>query len=290
MGPARLLADGVTTSTYLDGALAGVDSDESVRYSVQARLGDRVSELSAASNGTSLHVLGVRASRLQATDRISLSWDRHGEASAYRLYRSSDPAMSAPVSLALTSDCRYDDLISSDDNPNSGTVYFYVVAWLKDGVEHGRSGARPVAGLVGCGIDYYEPNDDWSYLQSQAASSVFTPNQPPVMFAIIDGSGDVIEDIDWYKYVGSSRNAVTVHVELPIDSPFADGELVFQFYHGGRWYPASAQAIRRGTNSFVFGDFRQDAPTDAVYFCIKPKLSNFRIVAGCYRVKLSNGL
>jgi len=286
-----LTASGVSGSQYTDTTYAGLDQTQSLRYAVQSRNGSTVSAISAPSNRSSQYVLGVAATVLTKTGQIDLSWDSHGEATAYKIYRYPNDSGSTPVLITSTTTASFQDVKGSANHPTANTPYYYMVTWVKNSTEFGKTGALYALGASSDGSDFYEPNETMTSLLSQTASTVFNAGQPPSIYSFVNAGGSPKTDTDWYKYIGPSGTTLNVQIQVPLDSSFSNNELQFQFYYNGQYYPATPQNMVKGNNSFLFNQFTAGETGNAsIYFRITTNLLSTRDVVGTYTVNLSNEL
>ena len=96
-----------------------------------------LSNLSAPSNYISLYVQNVRATQLEYTDKIRITWDIHPDAIInFRVYRDTDKAN--PSVLPIASNVSTNSY--EDADVVAGTAYFYRVSWVDADGEHGEDG------------------------------------------------------------------------------------------------------------------------------------------------------
>ena len=295
-----LVATVSATSEYTDKAYTSVfsaENQQTFQYAVKGLKGTSESAMSVASNATAPIVLNTAAAVLTDTDKIELSWDSHPEAQSYRVYRMAKAPDAGGVpsqvaSIAATSGNSiswYDVPASAGEEPLSSTIYYYLVTWVRDGTEYGMDDGfyRPGA-YSRVGVDRYEPNDDWTSLS--ADDSLFYAAQPPIIYEIGDGYGNVVRDADWYRHETPAGQACKVLVTLPADTPFQDGELTLRFYSEGTLF--AEQPIYRGsegTNEFWFSP-TVSSGSQAVFFSVRTKLATQRNVIGTYSVKIDTSL
>jgi hypothetical protein len=268
-----------------------------VEYSVCSLSGLTLSERSPVSAAVTPVVLETNASCFSRSDGIRVQWESNPDADGYRVYRYENQidSLTPPVLVQdaipqASGTLQWDDTVTGSANPPSAlTVYYYLIAWTRAGVEYGRSGTY-ANGAYSAEIDRYEPNNSRTDLSG--GTSVFSVSQPPLTYVISDGYGGTTNDADWYSVETDAGKAFSVFVTLPSDTAFESGDLTFRFYYNGVWYPTSApEPLYRGlkgTNEFVFSSFPPGVTgVQTIYFAIAPKPGITRNVIGTYGVEIN---
>jgi hypothetical protein len=272
----------VSASPVNDAFFVDTDFPEdcSLQYTVKSVRGGHCSPTSPPSNTVSRYILNLKASRLEYTDRIDVSWSAYEGANGYVVYRH-DPACSIPSIIGQPEGCEF-----VDTTGDMNTAYFYQVSWMEKNTEKGTGGPKAL-GLYSDQKDFYEPNDDFEEIEPQSGTSVFNPGQPPLMYSFGDPGGNIYADTDWYKYYGPAL-PVKVTITLPEASLFENGELEFSFFYNNTSTPSLD--IYRGTSQFLFDNFGSVQGDVGVYFKIFPSVASTRQVMGTYTVEIRTGL
>jgi hypothetical protein len=266
----------VSDPSYTD---SGFPTDSTLVYAVRSVSGDRCSQPSTPSNPVSRFILGLKASRLEYTNRVVITWTPYAGASGYVVYRFT-PTAPSPTIIGKPAACEWIDNAVDPDSP-----YFYQVSWMESTTEKGTGGPI-VLGIYSHIKDYYEPNNDYKDIDPQTVTSVFDPLQPPLIYSFGDTKGNIYTDTDWYKYVGPAL-PVTVTVTIPADSQFNDGELLLSFFYNNTLFPSAS--LHRGSNPKTFDNFGTATGNVSVYLKISPSVPSSRQVMGTYTVSIANG-
>jgi hypothetical protein len=138
----------------------------------------------------------------------------------------------------------FDDISCSE-----GAPYFYKVACMVGDRKYIKNNYFTF-GIRYSYIDYFEPRNNDIADMTNDISSEFNDNDPLVIYSVSDGLGNIIKDVDFYKYRGPADRTVYASITLPNVTPL-DGKLTFRWYYNGKYKEAST-VYKDRTYTFSF--------------------------------------
>ncbi|MBB6478466.1 hypothetical protein [Spirochaeta isovalerica] len=260
-----------------------------VQYAVKSLSGTFPSPMSDPSESLTEWIRNIKVSKLQYTDRVSLSWEKQVEADEYVVYRGAY-INDSPIEIARFSSSdsivEYSDVYVGSGVPEVNVPYYYQIRWVKTGIEYGSS--SPVhLGVYSTSVDTGEPGDDDIQTVS-GGTYVQDPSYPPIVYSFGDGDGGVEADVDWYIYEGNKGDAVSVEIQKP--ASFEDNELYIQFsYNDVLSSPIPISGLSH-QEIYDIPDPLFSGESTSLFFKIYPVTGSSENKIGSYTVSISNSL
>jgi hypothetical protein len=258
--------------------------DKKLQYAVQSRQNDIFSNLSSPSNYISLYVQNVRATQLEYTDKIRVTWDIHPDpVVSFKVYRYLSKDGQNPQIYFDISDNYFEDTASN--GIQAGTPYFYRVSWVDGDGEHGKDGFYSLGVFNGL-TDIGEPNNDVSEAKDLSfVSDIKEFSVDASIFSFSDGIGSSMSDTDWYVFKKTSGESRTlfVTVNFPSGSQF-NGKLRLRFFHNGQFEGSGAQTLYADNKPALFD---LAAGADTVYFVVDSNIPSTYSLIESYTITTS---
>lgn len=269
------IISGLTDHTYSDST---VPYDSDITYSIYVKHKGNLSKVSNSTNiirvnREDIKVSEVKASILEFSDKIRLTWKPVRGATSYKVYRykNRDGAYESVITTEL---CELNDVTVLKD-----TAYYYKVLWVYNSVEYGDVESR-IFGLYSDTIDIYEPNDNITKIENELGSTIFDNTKSALIYSFKNGK----KDIDYYKYSGSQEY---LKVIINLEPANSSGLIKVQVIHNNT--VKKEQTITSGKNIITFNSYGDLLSTDQVYIKVySESISEFFFAK--YKVNITIGM
>jgi|GEM_PF-4731050 len=268
-----LIDDAYVSTMYID---TNFPKNQSLRYIITASSAKCTSDPSCT-NDISMYVLDIETTKLEFTNKTVVSWSKHDSAIKYNVYRY-ESNNSTPVLISSG----YTGTVFEDTTVSQDTSYFYQITWIDSlNIEHGLNSSLYL-GIRGSQVDPHEPND---ILDDYSGPLDYDIVYDAMLYSFANKDDEVYADTDFYYFeYPDDPEGLTVHVNLPVNTNFNNGELKFRFYNGSY---SQEYNIYKGDNSFFYDDYSSE---DAgVYFKIYTDIDSSRSVIGSYQFEIKQG-
>jgi len=203
----------------------------------------------------------VKTNVLESTSEIQITWEHYDGADSYNIYRYDSKQDTSPVVFISSSNSYTDGSVSINES------YFYKVSKTTSSVEDSTSDFT--FALISNIADVFEENDSFTDVEGLTSSSpvLNASASDAVIYSCLDGNGNHVTDVDWYKYVGG-KTTIFVDVQLDTSTEFESGDIKIVFYYNGG-YKTPQNVAPAEVNTYSFGDYNGDETGEVeVYFKI----------------------
>lgn len=213
-------------------------------------------------------VTDLKASQYEYAGAITLKWTSIKGVERYKIYRYDARNDNTLLAGILEYEDTAPDVIDEisiqdqfiDDTGDYNKPLFYRIACTIDGEDGEKSGF--VYGICAQQPDVNEPENDFQSSED-AGSTVFNPADPYLMmYALSDGNGSVVTDVDWYKIrCGRESFSLTIQPDPAGTVNISEGDIQLEFYYKG--VKKAAYDVKPFISSYPFGGYPSDYNNEA---------------------------
>lgn len=164
------------------------------------------------SEPSNILVSNVKASRLEFTDKIRITWDNVPTAGLYKVYRYMNPSDTETPLMFTSASNVFDDLKTMENGASQNIPYYYRVSCIVGSTEQPMS-ANYTQGIYSSETDPFEPNDSQAEVAVVGSSQCFA--------SIYSFQNGVFKDEDWYKYPYPGSD-IALRITVNIDESLKD--------------------------------------------------------------------